>query len=273
VPTRLIKLIGAFPEVASIKCNEGGEFALHLSCKFFISDRVIRKLIEIYPMALQERNDNGEYHIHCTQRFFYQNDEVFKLLLDADPLTMQRQNRYGTSALHLAFCYHDGYNIHLLEYMVQHANNGVINIRTSSGDTPLHIACSNNNEKDVEVILKHPDVNPNASDRLNQAPLHKIFIGCNKTHTVPNFCDVVTKLLDHPVIVINPKNNDNKTPLDLIKNEIRRIEHHCYADSINIERERNNLLEWKAAKELLEEFLSKRRLDAYQFLLSYVMEI
>lgn len=75
----LMKLIDIYPEAASIECNYNneyrpkrcvyyfskGSFALHLACQFIQSKKVIQKLIEINPMALQVRSKIGHYPIHC----------------------------------------------------------------------------------------------------------------------------------------------------------------------------------------------------------------
>lgn len=59
-----------YPALISIKCNffcnffNGRRcfdsfFALHLAFQFFRSEKVLQKIIEIYPMALEEIDDDG----------------------------------------------------------------------------------------------------------------------------------------------------------------------------------------------------------------------
>lgn len=167
----LMKLIESFPEAAFIKCNERwGGYALHLACQYVWSERVIRKLIEINPMSVQEIDDeDGNYPIHCAYRTFNgtdfeQENAIFQMLLDADPLVIQRQNNAGNSPLHLA-CWYERSPIVILEYIVQHSTGSQINIRNNREETPLHLACLNKYDNCVEALLKHPNINPNATEK------------------------------------------------------------------------------------------------------------
>lgn len=65
-------------------------------------------------------------------------------------------------------------------------------------------------------------------------------------------------LLCHPFIIIDIKNNENKTPLDLVQEQIKIQEGICknrHSDPYD----KRHLQECLAAKELLEEFTVRRR--------------
>lgn len=116
--------------------------------------------------------------------------------------------------------------------------------------------------------------------RHNETPLHKLFINQRYTRRIWRIiCDIVKKLLNHPLIIIDQKNSKNKTPLDIINEVIQRIKDQVYHDDDDEynddERisERNCLPELLTAKELLEEFPLKRRFHAYNFLLCHGMDI
>lgn len=75
----LMQIIKVYPEAVFIKCNydvpifetfHKGCFPLHLASQCIQSERVIQKLIEINPMVLQERRDDGDYPIHCAYRLY-----------------------------------------------------------------------------------------------------------------------------------------------------------------------------------------------------------
>lgn len=107
---------------------------------------------------------------------------------------------------------------------------------------------------------------------------------------------MIKNLLDHPFIIINHKNNDNKTPLDLIKDAIKIMElswdedadEDAYYDYDSDDEDsdieptrqlyekqygRHIFPEWIKSKELLEEFTVRRRFHAYQFLLSDILDM
>lgn len=143
-----IKLIETYPEAASIKCNnESGDFALHLTCQCIRSEKVIRTLIDVNQMAFQESNKDGDYPIYCAYQSYNgiftlngihrgQSYENFQMLLNADPLALQRRNINGDSVLHLACLY----KTCPLKYMKHHATSGVINVRNNNGQSPLQMA-------------------------------------------------------------------------------------------------------------------------------------
>lgn len=215
----VMKLIEIFPDAVK-KLTPGGT-ALHFACIKDQADDVVEKLIEIYPIALQQRDCNGSFPIHCAIRNV-QEIPVVKILLDNDPIGMQRRVNdfsyvYEGTTFHLA-CQRE--NDYVIEYLITRSDLQ-INIIDREKLTPLHYACRNGNHEIVEMILNHPDVEVNAKDFINDTPLHHIlqYVCTNIYH--PESCiKVIKKLLNQSFILIDEKNNNNITPMDMIKKRL-----------------------------------------------------
>jgi ankyrin repeat protein len=178
--------------------------------------------------------------------------------LDTDPLGMQRRakdvDNYEITPFHLA-CKNN--NTDLVEYFMKRSDL-LINIRDNRGKTPLHYACEGSVEIIVEMILHHQDVDVNAIDMLNETPLHKVMkFYSNHPDSDPNvIVSMVQKLLDHSFILIDHKNNDNQTPLDIIKACLDVLEEDNNSSIISKECCRKMI-------NLLEEFPIKQRYKAF----------
>jgi ankyrin repeat protein len=260
----VLKLLEIFPEAALKKVNQRNDmepikYLLH-PCVKEKSEVLIRKLLEINPKAVQEKNYDGNYPIHDAVKQ-NQSIAVSRLLLDSDALALQRQTKNGKSAIHIACRKYPEFsftcfNVHidLVTDMIARADSRTINIRDVSRMTPLHYACYCFNIEATEKLLQHPDVDVNATDKSNETPLHKVFAkqrnkdrddaliydkyevpmepdfddvildedGCppNYDTTPKTRLQVVRKLFDHPGLVIDSKNRAGKTPLDLFKTNI-----------------------------------------------------
>lgn len=92
-----------------------------------------------------------------------------------------------------------------------------LDISSSEGDTPLHIAAGYGNLKLVQSFVEH-GADINAKDENDQTPLHKAAIGWN--------LDVV-KFLVHHGANLNSKDDNGQTPLHITTkwNEIKTIQY------------------------------------------------
>lgn len=189
----VMKLVKFFPEAASQSTKYGT--AMHLTCKNYVSKTILAKLIEIYPLALQEQDIEGSYPIHCAVRLC-RPLALIKLLLDSDPVVLQRRTSYSRDSrtpLHLA-C--ETNNVELVKYLMKRSDL-MINTKDRYGMTPLHYACSSIwGAEMAEMLLDHPDVDVNATDnRCIDTPLHKVLNNFGDPRSCAN---VVKCLLDHP---------------------------------------------------------------------------
>lgn len=138
-------------------------------------------------MLLQKQDWKGRYPVHCALTSV-QSNEVIMHLIDSDPFAMQRQSRSGKqSPLHIV-CWNK--NVTLAGYMI-HCSGSFINIKDSYGRTPLHIAC-----------------NYKGFDLMNERMLTPVNDSCNNCRR-----EMVEKLLQHPDIDVNSRDNTGETPL------------------------------------------------------------
>lgn len=74
--------------------------------------------------------------------------------------------------------------------------------------------------------------------------------------------NAVEKLLNHPFIDINRKNNNNQTPFDLIQQNMKQLENSSW------EIEKQGLRQYENMEKMFEEFPVKRRWNAYCYFLN-----
>lgn len=257
----IMKLIDIFPRWATIfirmcgNCGIWSGLPLHYACITGQSEAVIRKLIELNPGALQEKDGNGKYPIHCAI-FGETCNTVIGFIMDADPLAIARVGPLYTP-LHLVAREPD--KVELLEYLLERTGI-LVNVRDQDGQTPLHHACFRRRCEVVDKLLQHPDININARDKWNKTPLHQILtqIGISGEDLRS-----IQQLLEHPFILIDINNQDNETPFDIFKDKIKTLK--SYVSSINtmtehdVETITRRLDICCEIQDLLEEFQVKRR--------------
>jgi Ankyrin repeats (3 copies) len=252
---RVLELIDLCPmAVRHRSYGAYGAYPIHVACTYFQSDAeiVIRKLAQVYPNACTEEDDYGKYPIHCALNGD-QPIPVFKLLIDLDPLALQRQTKdKGYAPLHTACML--GSQESLIEYLIRHPKI-LVNCKDHNGNTPLHVACYNQSNEAFKILFKHPNIDVNVRNNFGLTPLHIRYLS------------TVQQLLDHPHIFINKKDNYGETPLDKIQSHIQEYKKlfpeasgHICCDT--------NAHECIEIKCLLEEFTVKRRWQAYQYFLS-----
>eukprot|EP01117_Protostelium_nocturnum_P013709 TRINITY_DN5144_c0_g1_i2.p1 TRINITY_DN5144_c0_g1~~TRINITY_DN5144_c0_g1_i2.p1 ORF type:complete len:411 (+),score=88.91 TRINITY_DN5144_c0_g1_i2:43-1275(+) len=125
------------------------------------------------------------------------------LLQDFDPHVVNMTYRHGSNLLHLSVRYNrkdtDAISL-LLTYLDP-------NLGDDNGNTPLHIACIEANEKIVQLLLKSPHMNPNITNNFGDSALH---VGCNTGHE-----SIVKILLQHPELDTTLQNFGLETAQDV----------------------------------------------------------
>lgn len=166
----IMKLIEIYPKAVccSIPTIGGYGYSLHVACKTNRSEMSITKLIQIHPLAIQETL-KGEYPIQYAIKHHVPLS-VIKLLLDGDPLGMERRLDdyprnftghvdgcgyfYGggsgeeVTAMHLACIKH---NTDLVKYLLQRSDLQ-INVRSSDGKTSLHYSCYDYQDETFDML-------------------------------------------------------------------------------------------------------------------------
>lgn len=95
--------------------------------------------------------------------------ELYATSVDRDmPMNLNARNKEGINALHLA-AYYD--NVDIASYLTNPEIPFDHNSGTMSGYTPLMIAIVRHNKQVVDLMLQHPDVNPNLATSRGISPL------------------------------------------------------------------------------------------------------
>lgn len=254
----ILKLIELFPAAAS-KCRECyNEFPLRLACENLPSSvTVIRKLVDMHPWALREADSWSWYPIHYTiAANANQSLDVAILLMEADPSVLQQTDKDGRTLLHFA-CWRD--KIAIVEYLLQRSP---INARDKSRKTALHYACLHGTDTMVQILLQRPDINANATDRFQNTALHYIMRNDSAT-TQDNPLALFQVLLHHPLIRIDQTNDENETPLDVVRKKV------CELKSLDDNDDKKRTLPFyiEIIRLLDEEFPFRRRYRSYEYLI------
>ena len=190
---------------------------------------------------LNLQDDDDYYPIH--QVVLLKNFSYVQFIVENLPNKEKDINNVdsiGNSALHLAVTLKNMDEI--IPYLIQHGAD--INLSNIKGQTPLHLACGKNRIENVNILLVNPKIKYNPIDEQGFTPLIK---AC-----ASQAYDVVKCLLRSKDVNINlkdksgntalhylcedekfdiaiqiikeggdveDKNNDGKTPLDLIKTD------------------------------------------------------
>ena len=190
---------------------------------------------------LNLQDDDDYYPIH--QVVLLKNFSYVQFIVENLPNKEKDINNVdsiGNSALHLAVTLKNMDEI--ITYLLQHGAD--INLTNNKGQTPLHLACGKNRIENVNILLVNPKIKYNPIDEQGFTPLIK---AC-----ASQAYDVVKCLLRSKDVNINlkdksgntalhylcedekfdiaiqiikeggdveDKNNDGKTPLDLIKTD------------------------------------------------------
>jgi ankyrin repeat protein len=175
---------------------------------------VIRKLLEIYPPALNEKSDSGWYLNEFSK------GGVIEYLLDVDPMLLQQQNgKDGSTALqHIC---RSNFRLERMEYLVRYP--GIrINVRNYDGMTTLHRACQEYGYHVIKLLLQHPDIDVNTRDNEFEMPLHKIFE--RTPFPVEAVLRIVELLINHPTSSVNLTKNEiemlmGNVPIKIVENQ------------------------------------------------------
>lgn len=161
------------PEAAFQRIDENGECPLHVAARTGSSFSIIALLITRFPRSTRIRNSNSDLPIHvaCQNRapssaiehlIAYAGDtplsrngsgslpihlacvakaalKVIKLLHLAEPSCLHIQDSQGRLPIHVACLSCSPF--HVIQFLVEQGNVGVITARDSDGALPLHLLC------------------------------------------------------------------------------------------------------------------------------------
>ena len=217
-------LIAKYSDSLDRFVNSGGDSALHLACEKG-SLQIVKILVDRCNVTLKNLSGNTPIHVACSKKL----TKVVSCLLKkcSGNLDCHRNNMNNTF-LHIATQVGDLKTVRLL---LKHCS---ATYQNSNGNTPIHIACSTNQQSVVECLLDniestHPFVNKKGQTYLHAA------CTCNKHAEV----DIVKLIIEKGFKILgNYQDNDGDTPLH-------------YACRLNL-------------KEIVEYLLTDERCDPYK---------
>lgn len=131
-------------------------------------------------------------------------EKVHELYKEHGKKLIYAKDRDNNTGLHLACCTKKGGNKEkIVEFLISQGAD--VNAENRFKSTPLVIAVINGSYESVELLLKHPKINPNTQDNHYYSPLqHAVAL-----HSPP----MVQLVLSHPKVNPNFGTKDGATPL------------------------------------------------------------
>ncbi|KAK0180405.1 hypothetical protein PV327_006049 [Microctonus hyperodae] len=190
----VITALSIIPEIKLDATDKKGQTPLHCACFEGHAD-CAQVLIDL-GANLNSRAIYGNSPLHVATCMRY--TDIARTLLKAGADT-QTVNDAGLTALHVAAS--QGCK-GILESILQYSNK-IINKQCHAGNTPLHLACQNNEVETVEILIKH-GADLNCLNAKLQMPIH---IAAEMGHT--DIC----KLLLASGANIEQREKGGQTPL------------------------------------------------------------
>ena len=190
---------------------------------------------------LNLQDDDDYYPLH--QVVLLKNISYVEFIVDNLPdkdKDINNVDSIGNSALHLAVTLKN--NDEIINYLLK--NGADINLKNSKGQTPLHLASGKNRIENINILLINPQINYNPIDVQGFTPLIKACasqaydvvktflrskeININFQDKIGNTAlDYLCEDEKYDIAIelikiggdVEIKNNEGKTPLDLIKTE------------------------------------------------------
>jgi ankyrin repeat protein len=259
----VLKLIAVYPIAVRLLVGikgtvEDKQYALQLACRFNQSVSVIRKMVELFPEALDQTDNREQYPIHTAilQRSSF---EVVRYLIEADHLSLQRQDQVGLSSLHYA-CYIE--DLPLVGYMVR-LQDVAINTKDDYGDTALHLACDNGSAEIVVMLLQHKSIDVNARNKKYETPLHSTLRELDADDTKCRL-RIVKLLTEHSCIPIDLKSQENAALIKKANKHVVALRKECL-QSPNDSQLASQLEDSIQILELLEKIPKQQRTQMYEY--------
>lgn len=142
--TIVSELLAISPTFLAASSNVEGSNALHMACsapETMVPPNSLRQLLAANPAAAAKANNRNQtpLRLHCQRR--NASAEVAKILYDAHPeAVFVLDSQDGWAPLHYAA---SNTNFELIQFLVQ-ANPEAVRVRTSKGETALHLLCRQN---------------------------------------------------------------------------------------------------------------------------------
>lgn len=168
VPMEFLEsLIFAYPESIEKRESSNHRNCVHIAIKSRVPDRIISRLLALYPLAVQDKDMFGRIPLH----YAVSNHRSLSLISDLIvlcPSSVAAQDKAGWSPLHVAVDTLNPIDVIMLLLL---KSKSLITVTTHKGKTPLDIAQDSDKEIDSVII----DVLNAAKTKLELLPVVENF--------------------------------------------------------------------------------------------------
>jgi hypothetical protein len=179
-PEEKYTVVEHFVKTAKIAFSDafGSNTILHYACllRFYNNPDIVKLLLTSPRVKVNARNEAGETALHCCFKIvandapYISPTEYVRILLNDPRTAYNLQDPYGFSALMIAVEDDEANELECVK-MLMRLPNIKPNLVDRDGNTALHHAALNGFANSVEVILAHPETNPNILNIYGDTPL------------------------------------------------------------------------------------------------------
>ncbi|CAB0039786.1 unnamed protein product [Trichogramma brassicae] len=193
--------------------NKDGDTLLHLALKHRNNKEVVEWMLRA-GAGLSLANKHGETPLHLALKHRY--EEIAESILRSG-IDLSLANNDGLTPLHL-ICSYYYYKIDLLEifFQINDESNQLVRVdaRDNKGNTALHLAVDNANEKAAKLLLKR-DANPNLADAEGSTTLQIICSSYRRGNAIYSLAKILFDLSNdkYRPLQVDVWDKYGKTPL------------------------------------------------------------
>lgn len=167
------RLIEKMPSAWTTERNENGNTLLHQALRNQLVDRLPSEVLsKIFPLNVNIQNNDGNTVLHLAVTYFSRSIATVKLALEHKEAIITTPNKKGQSALHIAATENSSHTTVIPLLLDAYKERKLdVNAQDNEGNTPLHCACKENRDENIQLLLAHSGINVNAQNNNGDTPL------------------------------------------------------------------------------------------------------
>jgi ankyrin repeat protein len=187
--TKVEEIISSNKYFLQTPINSDNQYVLHFACWKNAPSTTVIKIINYYPIAVQQKDMFGYYPLHsaCLGK---QSESVIQILIKKYPMAVQQKNTYGWYPLYVALWNNQSESV--IQLLINEYPMAVHQKDIDEG-YPLHLACRKHHSENVILALIDINLLPiKAKDQKGYTPLqYAKWEGQSKT-----IIDILTTLME-----------------------------------------------------------------------------